>query len=150
MTTETTYITDLLNGSIQSIKNVIAIENTISKPKRVEKSLHIHYGVLIGFVGEIKGKLMITGELSVFAFIGEQLFGMPLEGEMLKSFTGELGNMIAGGISTAIGNQGVDIDITAPTIIEGDSNLSGYTKGITIDVVFANQQSFSLSLLIDQ
>ncbi|GGH76684.1 chemotaxis protein CheX [Pullulanibacillus pueri] len=150
MTTETLYITDLLNASIKSIKNVISIENSISKPKRLDHTFHINYGVLIGFVGEIRGKLMITGEMPVFSTIAEQLFGMPLEGEMLKSFTGELGNMIAGGISTDIGNQGVAIDITAPTIIEGDSNLSGFTKGIQIDVVFNSGQEFSLSLLIDQ
>ncbi|GGE36131.1 CheY-P phosphatase CheX [Pullulanibacillus camelliae] len=146
---ESTHITELLNATIKSINNVITMGNTISKPAIVEHTLHLNYGVLIGFVGEIKGKLIITGELEVFSMIGEKLFGMPLEGEMLKSFTGELGNMIAGGISTDIGNQGVEIDITSPTIIEGDSVLSGYKKGIQLQVQLDEAHHFELSLLID-
>jgi len=127
----------------------MTMKNTVSKPKLVGHTLHLNYGVLISFIGEIEGRLIITGDLDVFAMIGEKLFGVPLEGEMLNSFTGELGNMIAGGISTDIGNQGMDIDITSPTIIEGDSILSGYTQGIQLQIKLSELHQFELSLLMD-
>jgi len=144
-----THITNLLNASIRAINHIMTMKNTISDPILVGHTLHLNYGVLIGLVGEIEGKLMITGDPDVFAMIGEKLFGMPLAGEMLKSFTGELGNMIAGGISTDIGNQGMDIDITSPTIIEGDSILSGYKQGIQLQITLSERHRFELNLLVD-
>ena len=51
--------------------------------------------MLIGITGDVKGLLVLEGNEIVFGGIGEAMFGMPLEGEMLGSFSGELGNMIA-------------------------------------------------------
>lgn len=77
------------------------------------------------------------------------MFGMPLEGEMLLSFSGELGNMIAGAISTNIADSGTDINITAPTIMQGDTTLSGYKQALEITVQFNNVGKMNTYLLID-
>ncbi len=142
-------ITKLLNGTLTSIKSVIPIEYQVEKPQMVKDELKLFYGVLIGITGDIRGNLVFTGEQSIFAAIGEKMFGMPLEGEMLLSFSGELGNMIAGGISTFISQDGTDINITSPTIMQGDTVLHGHKQVLKLTVNFERVGTMNTYLLID-
>src|SRR5690625_2649841 len=105
-------LTKLLNATLSSIKTVVPVESQIAKPQLLESEFHLNFGILIGITGDIKGKLIFAGDTATFAFIGEGMYGMPLEGEMLQSFSGELGNMIAGGISTDLFQNKTDIAIT--------------------------------------
>jgi len=143
-------ITLLLNGTITSVKNVIPIKHKISKPKLLSSHLSLQYGVLIAVTGDIKGDLVLTGEANVFGSIGEAMFGMPLEGEILASFSGELGNMIAGGLSTNIMENGIKTDITAPTILEGNTTLSGYEKAIHLPLSLESIGNIEIYLLLDK
>lgn len=87
--------------------------------------LQLQFGVLIGITGDVKGKLILSGQTDVFSIIGETMFGTTIENDMLTSFSGELGNMIAGGLATNIVNKGLTTDITYPTILKGDTAISG-------------------------
>ncbi|MFD2044943.1 chemotaxis protein CheX [Ornithinibacillus salinisoli] len=153
MTTETSEksksITSLLNGTITSIQNVVPIQHEIKGPQLLQQPLKLAFGVLIGITGDLKGKLVLAGDTAVFGSIGEAMFGMPLEGEMLSSFSGELGNMIAGGLSTNIIESGIQTDITAPTIIEGSTTLTGYERAIHITADFGSIGSLRMYLLVD-
>jgi chemotaxis protein CheX len=60
------------------------------------------------------------------------MFGMPLEGEMLHSFVGEISNMIAGHTCTFISKKGHTIDITPPTVMVGQLQLYGFGHGISV------------------
>ncbi|WP_085522183.1 chemotaxis protein CheX [Tuberibacillus sp. Marseille-P3662] len=151
MTTATNgTITHLINGTLQSLKTALSLDHSISKPGLLETPLQVTFGVFIGITGDFKGKLVINGHHQTFANIGEKMFGMPLEGEMLKSFTGEIGNMIAGGLSTNIYHQGIKIDITAPTVMDGDSQITGFRQAIHVPVHFNTDESFDLYLLVDE
>ncbi|WP_163972061.1 chemotaxis protein CheX [Oceanobacillus halotolerans] len=143
------YITEILNGTYSSLKAVVPINYELSKPKLVEQSIHIQFGVLIGITGDIKGKLVLDGQTSIFGSVGETMFGMPLEGEMLTSFSGELGNMIAGGLSTNVAESGINIDITSPTIVQGNTKLSGYKKALHVSVNLENVGEMGICLLLD-
>ena len=89
-------------------------------------------GVLIGLLGDIKGRVIIDGSSETFGAIGSAMFGMPLEGPMLESFTGEFGNMIAGNLCTYVGQDNVELDITPPTIMVGNTKLYGFQQAFTI------------------
>jgi chemotaxis protein CheX len=143
-------ITLLLNGTITSLRDVVPLEPKINKPGLLQGNLNLQFGVLIGIIGDIKGQLLITGDSNIFGSIGETMFGMPLDGEMLVSFSGELGNMIAGGIATNIVKSGVRIDITTPTILKGDTTLSGYKKAIHINVFYLSLGDLNIYLLLEQ
>ncbi|SET07908.1 chemotaxis protein CheX [Oceanobacillus limi] len=142
-------ITTLLNGTIASIKNVVPIQHEVNGPQLLQNALKVQFGVLIGITGDLRGKLVLTGDTKVFGGIGEAMFGMPLEGEMLSSFSGELGNMIAGGLSTNIIESGIKTDITAPTIMEGSTSLSGYEKAIHLTAAFESVGELDIYLLVD-
>lgn len=142
-------VKELLNGTYTSLQTVIPIKHEVSKPRLLEQSLHIEFGVLIGITGDIRGKLVLSGDTAIFSSIGEVMFGMALEGEMLISFSGELGNMLAGSISTNIVKEGINTDITSPTMIQGNTTLSGFKKALHVTVQFDAIGEMDIYLLLD-
>ena len=142
-------IIDLLNGTYSSIKNTVPIHHKMKKPKILNQPLNLQYGVLIGLTIDMNGKLILAGDTSIFASIGEAMFGMQLENEMLTSFSGELGNMIAGSLSTNLVENGIRTDITSPIVIEENTTISDYQKGLHLTAVFANKGELDIYILLD-
>ncbi|RIU94457.1 chemotaxis protein CheX [Oceanobacillus picturae] len=142
-------ITHLLNGTNTTMKSIIPVAQNVSKPQLLTEPPIVEYGVLIGITGDIKGKIMLSGDPAVFSGIGGVMFGMAVEGEMLVSFSGELGNMIAGGIATIIVNEGLTTDITAPTVLQGTTKISGYKKAIKLKAGFENLGELDVMFLLD-
>lgn len=144
-----TTLEDLQGGILDSIKQIVPIPYEDVSTPTVQTEITLKYGVLVGVTGSIKGKILYKADADVFGSIGELMFGMALEGEMLKSFSGELGNMISGGVCTNIFSKGVTIDITAPTIMEGTSTLSGFKEAIEVEITFQNGKKLAIGLMID-
>ncbi|MDG0809504.1 chemotaxis protein CheX [Cohnella rhizosphaerae] len=82
------------------------------------------------------GRVVILGEGEVFGKLGETMFGMRLEGEMLHSFVGELANMVAGQAATIVAGRGCRIDITPPTVIAGRMHFYGLNNVVRMSVAF--------------
>jgi len=144
------WVTELLNGTITALKNVVPIKPKIAPPEIQDTDLELSYGVLIGFTGDLKGNLVIRGDLQTFGAIGQEMFGMPLQDEMLRSFTGEFGNMLAGSLATLVSLKGWETDITAPTIVQGQSTLSGYEKSIKLPIVYDQLGNLDIFLMMKQ
>ncbi|MGG3956685.1 chemotaxis protein CheX [Bhargavaea massiliensis] len=143
-------ITTILNGTIESIRSVIPLAMTTEKPSLFTQPFtQTSINVLIGMTGDLRGRLMIEGHETIFGSIGETMFGMPLEGEMLKSFTGELGNMIAGNLATIVSQKGITIDITPPTVLVGQTKIYGFDKAFRVPIHFENKGELQLILTID-
>ncbi len=142
-------ITHLINGTIASLKNIVPINLNIDNPKLIKESLQLEYGVLIGIIGDIEGKLILSGNPTVFRSIGQSMFGMSLEGDMLLSFSGELGNMIAGGLSTKLVEKNINMDIIHPTILQGNVTLTGFKKALQITALFEKARMMNICLLLD-
>src|SRR5699024_12507187 len=94
--------TTLLKGTNIALKQVVPVEHTISKPNIIKDAINVRFGVLIGIVGDLKGKLVIAGDIHMFGLIGEKMIGMEVTGDMLSSSSVEFGNMLDGSISTNI------------------------------------------------
>jgi chemotaxis protein CheX len=141
--------TMLLHATQHTIQNVVPLPFTIENPRSLDKLFSIQFGVLIGITGDLKGKMLLSAHSEIFGAIGEVMYGMALEGEMLSSFSGELGNMIAGGFSAKVYEEGIRTDITSPTILNGNMTISGYTKAMHIPVSFETTGKLGVYLLID-
>ncbi|WP_164670246.1 chemotaxis protein CheX [Virgibacillus doumboii] len=141
--------TILLNGTFTSLETVVPIQQTREKPQLLKSDFHIDYGVLIGITGDVKGKLVLSGNPTTFSKIGEVMYGIPLEGEMLISFSGELGNMIAGGLSTNIVEKGININITSPTMMQGNTTLYGFKQGLKVMSSLDSAGDLDIYLLLD-
>ncbi|WP_226670367.1 chemotaxis protein CheX [Metabacillus litoralis] len=147
--TASKIITTIQEGMIDSIKQIVPIQTDSVDSTFVSKNISLNFAVLVGLTGDIKGKILYKGELSLFGSVGEIMFGMKIEGDMLKSFAGELGNMISGGLCTNLSSKGIVIDITSPTILEGSSTISGFKEAVEIEVYFQNGEKLSIVVMID-
>ena len=117
--------------------------------KLTVQQIEVQKGTSIGFVGSIQGKLVLAGAKETFQRIGEVMFGMTLEDEMLDSFVGELGNMIAGNFSTTLSVKNISTDISAPASLKGDTTISGYKIAGWVNSLLDNQESLDLYILLD-
>lgn len=140
---------DLLNSAIESLKHVFSCPIQVGAPELFQQSLvQSDVGVLVGIVGDLEGRLVIEGESQTFSLLSQNMFGMPLEGEMLHSFVGEMANMIAGNTSTLLSGKGRKIDITPPTVMVGQLQLYGFQRGIRVRSHVENIGPVSTILLL--
>ena len=148
---QTKSTTEILNGTIQSVKSVIPCAIQIDKPNLInEPFTQKSIGVLIGITGDFRGRIIIDGNEQVFGKIGELMFGMFLEGVMLDSFSGELGNMIAGNLSTFVSQNGIEIDITPPTVLVGETKMFGFEKALSLPISLENIGQLSIVLILEK
>jgi chemotaxis protein CheX len=143
-------ITHILNATLESVKGVIPMPLVVGQPSIMTEPLEqTEIGVLIGMVGHVRGRIVLESEAKIFGAIGEAMFGMPLEGEMLQSFTGELGNMLAGNLCTIVASKGVDIDITPPTVMVGSSKLYGFDRAFRVPVAIEGKGELHIILMLE-
>lgn len=144
-------IQTILNGTIESIKAVIPYNLSYTPPSLLTQPYDVEeMAVLIGIVGDMKARIIIEASSNYFSTVGTTMFGMTLEGEMLESFTGELGNMIAGNLCTVVAQQGLEIDITPPTVIVGQSKLYGFQHAFFLPVEVTDIGSMTIVLTVDE
>ncbi|WP_445493055.1 chemotaxis protein CheX [Niallia sp. 03133] len=148
--TLTKSATEILNGTIESVKGVLPFDISIDKPVLIpapftQQSL----GVLIGLTGDFRGRIIIDGNEQVFGKLGEAMFGMALEGDMLESFSGELGNMIAGNLSTFVSKNGIEMDITPPTVLVGETKMYGFTKALRLPISLHTVGELTIILMLE-
>lgn len=142
-------ITKLLNSAIQSIKTVVPLGFTLGQPKMLKENIvEGHLGVLVGMTGSCKGQTVLKGSSSTFSQLAQSMFGMPVENEILISFTGELGNMIAGNLTTFAAEQGIEMDITPPTVWEGNTTLHNFKAPVELTMNFDGVGEMSLIISI--
>ncbi|WP_373229154.1 chemotaxis protein CheX [Cohnella sp.] len=144
-------VSGFLGKAVDSIKQVIPIPMTIEAHYLSnETALQTEMCVLVGFAGEIAGRMLIDGSRESFGRLGENMFGMVLEGEMLHSFVGEVANMVAGNICTLISQTGRKVDITPPTVLEGEMKLFGFEKVIFVPLSIDNVGKLHIVLLLQE
>lgn len=141
----------ILNGTISSLTTIIPLKLDILPPSLIVQPFEQkQISVLIGFVGGMKGRLIIDTTKDVISTIGQAMFGMAIEGEMLESFTGELGNMIAGNLCTLLEKDGLILDISPPTVMTGNAKLFGFTKAFVLPVRLEDERMVTVLLTIDE
>ncbi|MGR9049973.1 chemotaxis protein CheX [Halobacillus faecis] len=144
-------ITAVLNGSIHTVHRIMPFELKAEQPSLLNQDyLNEDMGVLIGMTGDLTGKLLVEGTEASFSLVGEKMYGLSLEGEMLSSFTGELGNMIAGNLATHVSEHEVSIDITTPTVIGGKRKVEDFSKGFLVPMTIEQEHKLSLILMIEE
>lgn len=143
-------IKEVYNGTIQTVEKVIPLEPNVGTPSLISPPLNVKFGVMIGFTGDLKGELVLQAEDKVFGHFGEKMFGMPLSDEMLDSFAGELGNMVAGSLSTYLASVNIHTDITYPTVLKGDAKLTGFKRAFFVTVQYEDIGDLEVYLLLNQ
>lgn len=145
------HIQLILDGTIHAIQSIVQGNVTI-QPLTFKNEPYVQQeiGVLIGFIGDIKGRIIIDSIQSTFSGLASKMFGMPIEGEMLESFTGEFGNMLAGTICTYVGAKNINIDITPPTVMVGTTKLYGFESAYNLPVSIDDVGDLVILFTIDE
>jgi chemotaxis protein CheX len=149
-TTPSIVIAEMLNGMIHGMSTVIPKSITKGQMERLEHSLtQPEMGVLIGITGDSQSRMIIEGKLEAFSSLANHMFGMTLEGEMLESFVGEIGNMVGGSMCTYVSNQGISLDITHPTVLVGKTKLTGFQTALSMPLLIESIGDLRISLLLE-
>ncbi|MFD2330196.1 chemotaxis protein CheX [Cohnella sp. GCM10020058] len=138
---------ELLQDILQALRQVVPLPLSVTGPRSEKDEWQDEWGVLIGVTGDMYGRVVILGEGDVFGRLGESMFGMLLEGDMLHSFVGELANMVTGQAATLVSGRGYRIDITPPTVITGKMHIYGLRNVVRMSVAFerAGELQFIIS-----
>lgn len=98
--------------------------------------------IIVGIVGEIKGNVVYSIDLvNAKNIASTMMMGMPVDelDEMSKSALSELANMLTAGAATAFYDMGIKVDISTPTLLEGNN----------ISIKMSSNQVLSVRLLAD-
>ncbi len=146
------HINPFLIASSNILKQMCFIEPKVEKPYiREPIFLDNTLLIIIGFTGKMKGQVMISFEHDVALDIASKMIMMPLEelDDFAKSAISELGNMILGNAATIFSTQGINIDITPPTIGTGTMSFSyTYTKNICIPFVYEDNKRIDINIAV--
>lgn len=144
------HIQAIIDGTKQALNTIVPANVTTQSVSFLnEPYVQQEMSVLIGFIGDIKGRIIIDSNQPTYGQLASKMFGMPIEGEMLESFTGEFGNMVAGAICTHAGAQNINIDITPPTVMVGKTKLYGFESAFYIPVIIEEVGELSILFTID-
>lgn len=143
-------VQQILNATISSLTTVIPIKTKILAPSlSTQPYEQKELSVLIGLVGDVKGRLIIDTSTEIVNVIGQAMFGMNIEGEMIESFTGELGNMVAGTLCTTLEQESLHLDISPPTVMTGLTKISGFQQAFKLPVQMEDGAMMHILLTID-
>ncbi|MGG0642785.1 chemotaxis protein CheX [Sporosarcina gallistercoris] len=148
--TDAKTIQHILNSTIQSLTTVIPIEFDVLPPSLITQPYEQkELSVLIALLGDVRGRLIIDTNEPTISYIGEAMFGMTIEGEMIESFAGELGNMVAGNLCTLLEKDAFTLDISPPTVLTGETKFYGFQQAFKLPLSFNNAPRSNVLLTID-
>jgi chemotaxis protein CheX len=141
----------LLDGVVEAVGVVFPFSVECLPSIAVNESIfQSELGVLIGLTGSVKGRLVVEAPKRIFSHISSAMYGMELDGDMLESFVGELGNMVGGSICTRVSTEGLSLDITPPTVLVGQTKMTGLGEGRCLPVAFPDGGQLHVSVVLDK
>jgi len=131
------HINPFLMAATGIIKDICGIDMKIGKPYIKDTSFaNDSIIIMIGITGEMRGQVMVVMTYEkALDIASKMMMGMPVTqlDEMSISAISELGNMIMGNAATIFSTKGIGIDITPPTVCQGNLTITQtHTKNICI------------------
>lgn len=108
--------------------------------------------IVIGVTGEMQGQVILGFEKNVALGIASKMMFMEVTqlDEISKSAICELTNMIMGNASTAFSVKNVGIDITPPSLFQGDFSVAGMVANMCIPIYINDTDFVEMDLCIKQ
>lgn len=108
--------------------------------------------IMIGVTGEIQGQVMLVFQHTVALSIASKMMYMEVTqlDEISTSAICELGNMIMGNASTVFSTKNIGIDITPPSMCEGNFSVSGSVANMCIPIYINDTDFVELTLCVKQ
>lgn len=148
------HINPFLMAATKIFKEMCSIDTKIGKPY-IKDPVFMDNTLLImiGFTGKMKGQVMIAFDQAIACDIASKMIMMPITemDDFAISAISELGNMILGNAATIFSTQGIEIDITPPTIGSGTMSFSHtFSRNICIPMVFEDNKKIEVNIAIKE
>ncbi|KPV44347.1 chemotaxis protein CheX [Alicyclobacillus ferrooxydans] len=143
---------DVLDSALSAVATVIPLSmRPHHKPLLVHGSyVQASMGVLIAVIGELQGRLVLDASAATFSDVAEAMYGVTLEAEMLESFVGEIGNMVAGNAVSTLSNLGITVNISPPTVLVGETKIAGFQRGVHLPLELSNSGEMNVVWMTDE
>ncbi|EOD01627.1 chemotaxis protein CheX [Caldisalinibacter kiritimatiensis] len=119
-----------------------------------EVVLKDNIGIIIGMTGTLKGQVVISLTEDIAKKIASNMMGgMPVAvlDEMAKSAICELGNMILGNAAVGLYDFGASVDITPPSVLQGNHMVYTSSSPEIMCVPFEIEENqIELNLLLEK
>lgn len=129
-----TLSVELINPFLATAKKILSevcfVEVAINKPVLKEPSFDKNnWVIIVGVTGQIHGHVLLAMTEKQACTVASKMAMMEITqmDDFASSAVSELGNMIMGNVATVFSSSGVGIDITPPTLSNG--NVSFASKG---------------------
>lgn len=108
--------------------------------------------IMIGVTGEMQGQVMLAFKKPVALMIASKMMYMEVKelDEISTSAICELSNMIMGNASTAFSVKNIGIDITPPSLCEGNFTVAGAVANMCIPIYVNDTDYVELNLCVKQ
>ncbi len=130
------YVNPFIKASVEVLAQTTQLDFKTGTPSlRQSPFLSDEVLIMLGIVGSLKGEVILSMQKETSKSIASRMMmGMPVDEltEMAKSALCELGNMIMGNVATLLFNEGVQIDITPPTLLTGSNIEVSANNMVTI------------------
>lgn len=142
-------------ASITNIMPQLGIQNIKKGELSIRSKFIKSQGVLInvGVVGDIKGNIIYGTTVECAKKIASSMMmGMPVEelDEMAQSAISELTNMLTANASTVFSEEGINIDISTPTLMYGDFTATASTDKVICVKMLIEDLPFEINIAIDR
>lgn len=146
------YINPILKAAVKVIREACNMEVTIGKPSIADTQFtNSELLILMGITGEMKGQAILDFPKQNALKIASAMASMELTelDALAESAICELGNMILGNTATFFSVDGIAIDITPPTVCNGNVKFnSNFAANICIPVLWNGQPLFAINIAI--
>lgn len=147
-----------INAVIESFMSVMP-QLGLTDVKREDVSLKGRYiqspGVVIilGIVGDIKGNIIYgIGSEDAKKIASCMMMGMPVEefNELAQSAISELTNMLTATVATNFSKQGINVNISTPTLVYGEFTANASTEKVICVGISANGMRIDANISLEK
>lgn len=144
MTMKVEYINPFIEASQNVIEQLTGLKPQLGKVQKMNTPYSSDSMVIfIGVTGMLKGNVVMSFDPAVAERIVSSMMGgmeINIMDELGKSAVGEVGNMIMGHTAMIFSDRQINIDISPPTILVGQSMQISNENGmvIRVPVLFEN------------
>ncbi len=146
------YINPFLLAATKVLKDMMMLDAKIGKPHLNDlKFDDSSVLIMLGITGEMKGKVILDFKHAVALDIASKMCMMPITemSELAQSAVCELCNMILGNAATVFSTKGIGIDITPPTVCQGNVSFSSApATNICIPIIYEEDKTIEINVSI--
>ncbi|MBR1567660.1 MAG: chemotaxis protein CheX [Lachnospiraceae bacterium] len=147
------HVNTFLMAATKVISEACMLQPKVGKPSiRSGSYTNDSIVIMIGVTGEMQGQVLLVFKKEVALTIASKMMFMEVTqlDEISTSAICELGNMIMGNASTVFSTKNIGIDITPPTMCEGNFTVSGAVANMCIPIYINDTDFVELDLCVKQ